>query len=133
MRYCADTWFILSLFNEVEQSVRILRETKEGKSHIIIPMVVFAESTKKLLQRGVSQATIDLFWEGVEASEKVQLLMLDRSIAQEAAKISLSFNVPMIDSFVAATCKLTGCHSLFAADSDYIPLVKRKYLKIQSW
>lgn len=113
--------------------MRILQEAKEGKAQIVVPMVVFAESTKKLLQRGISQSTISLFWRGVEASEKVKLLIIDRTIASEAAKISLTFNVPMIDSFVAATCKLTNSHVLLAADSDYRLLVKNKYLKVQSW
>lgn len=133
MRYCSDSWFILSLFNEVEQSMRILQEAKEGKTQIVVPMVVFAESTKKLLQQGISQSTISLFWAGVEASEKVKLLIIDRTIASEAAKVSLTFNVPMIDSFVAATCKLTNSHVLLTADSDYRLLVKNKYLKVQSW
>ena len=133
MRYCCDTWFLLSLFNEDPKSVQILEDTKKGKAFLIIPMVVFAEASKKLMQKGVPQSTIDLFWSGVESSQKVALIPMDRSIGKEAAKISLSFNVPLIDSFVAATSKMTDCHFLLASDSDYGLLVKKRYLKVQSW
>lgn len=133
MRYCVDTWFILSLFNQDEKSEQILRETKEGKVRLIISVVVFAESTKKLLQKGISQSIIDSFWDGVESSEKMQLVMLDKSVAKEAAKVSLSYNVPLIDSLVAATCKIYGCNALLSGDGDYRVLVKNKYLKMISW
>ena len=73
------------------------------------------------------------FWSGVESSQKVILIPLDRTIAKEAAKISLSFHVPLIDSLVAAASKITGCHCLLASDSDYGLLIKKKYLKVQSW
>lgn len=133
MRYCADTWFILSLFNRDVKSIQIIKETKEGKVYLILPVIVLAESTKKMLQKGVPQQTIDLFWGGIEASEKAKLIPIDKAIAKEAAKISLTYSLPMIDSLVAATANLTGCDVLFSGDSDYQLLAKKKYLKVQSW
>lgn len=133
MRYCADTWFILGVFGRDERHTKIIEEAKHGKSHLIIPMIVLAESTKKLLQHGVPQTEIDTFWQGVENSEKVSLIPIDRSIAKEAAKVSLSFNLPLIDSLVAATGKLTECHALLSADSDYGLLAKKRYVKVQGW
>ncbi len=53
--------------------------------------------------------------------------------AKEAAKVSLTNSLHLIDSLIAATCKLTGCDALLTADSDYKPLVKKKYLKVTSW
>lgn len=47
--------------------------------------------------------------------------------------ISIHSAVPLIDSLVAATAKLAGCHLLLAADSDYGLLEKKKYVKVQSW
>ncbi len=133
MKYCADTWLILSLSDKDEKAVSILRSVKEGKSHLIIPAVVFAEATKKLLQRGVQQKSIDLFWEGVEQSEKVKLIPVERTIAREAAHVSLTYGVPLIDSLVAATAKLTSCDMLLSADSDYALLARKGYVKVQSW
>ncbi|MBI2142533.1 PIN domain-containing protein [Candidatus Woesearchaeota archaeon] len=133
MKYCADTWFILFLFDKEQHAVRIFQETRIGKAGIAIPAVVFAEATKKLLQRGVQQKSIDLFWEGVEQSEKVKLIPVERTIAREAARVSLTYGVPLIDSLVAATAKLTGCDMLLSADSDYALLARKGYVKVQSW
>lgn len=133
MRYCADTWFILQVFDKNNTALSLIAETRTEKTQIIIPLIVFVESYKKLLQRGVSQETITLFFAGVEASEKIGLVMLDKTIGEEAARISLSFDVPLIDALVAATAKLTRCDSLLAKDSDYALLVKRKYLKLKSF
>ena len=133
MRYCTDTWFVLNLFDIDPKSLAILEDTKRGKTQLIIPIITFAESTKKLLQKGIPQELIDLFLSGVEASEKIALVNLDKSIAREAARISLTFHVPLIDSCVAATAKIHACDILLAKDDDYDLLAKKKYLKIQSW
>ncbi len=133
MKYCADTWFMLELFGKNKSAISVFEETRLGKARIIIPMIVFAETTKKLLQKGVSQQLITDFFDNVEASQKVELVVIERAIANEAAHLSLSYNVPMIDSLVAATCRLTGCDILLAHDSDYQLLVKRRYVKLKSW
>ncbi len=133
MKYCADTWFILQAFAKNGNAISLIEETRKGKVRIIIPIITFAESHKKLMQRGISQKLIDNFFEGVEASEKIELILIDKAIAGEAARISHSYNVPLIDSLVAATSKLTGCDILLSEDSDYSSLVKSKYIKTQSW
>ncbi len=129
MRYCADTWFIIELFAKNPKAVQYIYEAKTGKTRIIVPIIVFAEATKKLLQKGVPQRLVDDFFSSVEASDKIELVLLDKAIAQEAAKISLSFNVPLIDALVAATTKLTGCDALLSGDDDYALLVKKNYLR----
>ena len=133
MRYCADTWFLLKSFDKDPKALQIIADTKQGKTCIIIPIVVFAETIKKLMQRGVSQETIFKFFSAVEQSEKVSLIILDRKIAKEASMLSLSYKVPLIDAFVAATAKISDCVVLLSGDSDYRLLVKKKYLKVQSW
>jgi len=133
MRYCADTWFILQAFDKNSTAISLITETKTEKTEIIIPMIVFIESYKKLFQCGVARETIELFFAGVEASEKIKLVTLDKAIGKEAAHISLSFHIPLIDALVAATARLTGCEVLLAKDSDYNPLMKRKYIKIKSF
>ncbi len=132
MRYCADTWYLLGLFSQEPKAVRILENAKSGKDWILIPLVVFAEATKKLLQRGVSQQKIDAFFEATGDSEKVRLVFPEKMIASEAARVSLTYNVPLLDAFVAATAKISNCDALLSGDSDY-DLAKRKYIKVQSW
>ena len=133
MRYCADTWFILAVFAKEAHAIALIEETKRGKTRIIIPVIVYAEATKKLMQKGIPLDIIEEFFEGVEASEKIELVLIDKLIAQEAAKVSLTFHVPLIDSLVASTTKLTGYDVLLSGDTDYENLVKRKYLKVFSW
>ncbi len=133
MRYCADTWFLLALFGQDARSLAILDGAKHGKDWIVIPLIVYAETIKKLSQRGIPLEKVDGFFDAVESSEKIQLLYPDKLIAREAAKISLSHAVPLGDAFVASTAKLTGCDVLLSGDTDYALLVKRKYLKVQSW
>ncbi|MBI2136677.1 PIN domain-containing protein [Candidatus Woesearchaeota archaeon] len=133
MKYCADTWFILKLFKKDPKALAILNDAKDGKSRIIIPIMVYAEARKKLMQEGCSAAIIGQFFTGVEMSNKIGLMLIDKRIAEEASKISFSYSVPLIDSFVAATCKLTDCNILLADDCDYELLEKKRYLKVQRW
>ena len=133
MNYCTDTWFILGVFDKDPKSLSCIQETKAGKMRLIIPMIVFAEATKKLMHRGVAAKSIEEFWDAIESSEKIDLINIDRQIAEEAAKVSLSYSVPLIDALVAATAKITDCATVFTADNDYNLLVKRKYLKTQHW
>ena len=133
MRYCADTWFLLMAFARDSKAVALIEETKKGKVKIIIPVVVFAETVRKLMQRGASRAVIDMFFSGIESSEKIEITIADKAVAAEAAQISLSYNIPLIDSFVAATHLLMECDILLSADTDYALLVKRKHMKVQSW
>lgn len=133
MKYCTDTGFILALFSGNAHARTILSETRTGKIRLLIPIVVYAESIKKLLQQGISMKDISEFYEMVTSSEKVEISFLDRTIAQAAALLSLSSPLHMIDAFVAATARHTGCDALLASDNDYAPLAKKRYLKIQSW
>src|SRR3989338_4995469 len=126
MKYCADTWFILEAFAKNTAAISLIEETRRGKVRIIIPIIVFAESHKKLMQKGISHTLIDDFFAGVDASETVDLILIDKAIAGEAARISHSYTVPLIDSLVAATSKLTGCDILLSEDSDYNLLVKSR-------
>ena len=133
MRYCVDTGFILALFAQDEGAVRILDNAKHGKDWILIPLVVFAESVKKLSQFGTPQNKVYAFFDEVESSEKIHLVYPDKTIAAEAARVSLTYAVPLLDAFVAATAKIVNCDALLALDSDFDLLTKKRYIKIQAW
>ncbi len=85
------------------------------------------------MQQGVSFQAIELFFQGIENTEEIVIVNLDKNIAQEAAKISLSNDLAMLDAFVAATAKTIGCEYILTKDSDYKHLIKRKYIKVKSW
>lgn len=133
MRYCADTWFLLELAAKEPKAIRILQGVREGKDRLVIPLTVIAETSKKLLQHGISFRDVDTFFETLEFSDKVHILYPDRAVAREAARVSLSYAVPMFDAFVAASAQLAQCDTLLSHDSDFAPLVKRKYLKMHGW
>ncbi len=133
MKYCADTWFILKAFSDDPRAVGLIEDARRGKTRIVIPIIVLAETIKKLMQGGKSKLIIDQFFDGVIASEKISLVLVDREMAEEAARVSITYGLSLIDSFIAATANLTGCDILLSGDEDYDILVKRKYLKVQSW
>ena len=47
MRYCADTWFIIELFAKNPKALQYIHDAKIGKTRILVPIIVFAEATKK--------------------------------------------------------------------------------------
>ncbi len=133
MYYCADTWYLLKVFEHDKKALELLENAKYGKDRILIPLVVFAETTKKLLQRGIPQEKVDAFFDPVEVSEHIQFSFPDRRIATEAAHIALSFSLSLMDAFVAATARLSKCNILLSEDSDYGLLEKRNMIKTKSW
>ena len=133
MQYCADTWYLLKLHAKDQGAMDILYKARDGKDVIIIPLIVYAEATKKLFQKGLPKEKVNQFFDAVETSEKVQINYPDKAIAKEAAHIALTHSLSLMDAFVAATSKLTGCHSLLSADSDFSPLTKKGYIQVRSW
>lgn len=59
--------------------------------------------------------------------------MVDKAIARETARVSLTYSIPLVDSFVAATAKLLGSDAVLTADSDFKLLDKKKYVKSKAW
>lgn len=133
MKYCVDTWFLLELHNKNEKAMRIFRETVEGKNRIVIPTVSILELIRVAIRTGESLTRIDSMLSELKVTQKVQLIVLDEIVAKEAARISVSYNIPTVDSVVAATCKISGSDILLSKDDDLIELSKKKYMKIESW
>lgn len=69
----------------------------------------------------------------IEAYAKIRFIMLDKNIAREAARISLTYKVPLLDAFVAATSRISECNILLSGDKDHVLLSKQRYLKVQFW
>jgi predicted nucleic acid-binding protein len=133
VKYCVDTGFLLATYQKDAKAMEILDGVRAGKDYCILPALSYAECIKKLIQRGVSEDIILGFLSHLMASPKFSFIPVDEAIAREAAKISLSSKLALIDSCIAATCKMTACNVLLSSDSDFAPLIKRKYLQVQSW
>lgn len=133
MKYCSDTWFILKLFEKDSKSMDFFGEIASGKNILIVPVIVFSESFKKLMQRGISEKLIDSFFESVDASERMEIIFIDKLIAKEAAKVSMTYSVPLIDALIASTAKLTDCDFVLTDDEHFKTLERKKYIKTKSW
>jgi len=133
MKFCADTWYILKLFGRDEKALEIIKNVKFGKDELIIPIIVVSESFKKLFQQGISEYMIDSFFNALEASEKISIIPFDKEISKEAAKLSVSKNIPLTDSLIVATGKLSECDFILSNDSHFKVLQKTKYIKLKFW
>jgi len=133
MKFCSDTWFMIKLSEKDTKALEIKRSIIDGKDRLIVPSIVITELFKKFMKKGKRESDMDNFLRNLTASEKVKIIFLDEAVAREAAKVSITFNVPIVDSIIAATCKLSDCDKLLTDDSDFKILHKRKYLKVESW
>ena len=133
MKYCADTWFLLKIYAKDEKAKILFINIKQGAGSLVIPSIVLTETYKNLLQQGINLRQIDEFIDPLEVSFRIELISEDRNIAKEAAKISLSYNIPLVDSIIAATAKLTNCSLILSGDSDLRKLHKARYIKVLSW
>ncbi len=133
MRYAADTWFLLFLWNKDETAQRIMSDVNGGKARLLIPYAAVAEATKKLMQRGNSAERIESFWSLLEASEKIRFISLEKSVALEGARVSMTYGIPTMDALIAASAKLSGCNMLISGDADMAKLARKKYLAVKSW
>ena len=62
MYYCTDTWFLLKLFGKDNKAKTILEGAEVGKDWVIIPIISYAETIKKLFQECRSEDEIDAFF-----------------------------------------------------------------------
>ena len=133
MKYCADTWFLLALFDKDERARILFHSLEQKKGWIFVSYIAYAETIRKLFQRGISEEQLQTFFTLLEASEKVRFISVDERIAREAAKVSLTYNLSLMDACIAATTKIMDCENLLSGDSDYALAVKKKYLKLMNW
>ena len=133
MNYCVDTWFLLKLLEKDQRAINYIQDAYRGKTRIIISTIVIAEVTRKLFQYGKNRAAVEFFISSLEETEKISIVTIDKRIASEAATISFTHGVPLIDSLIAATTKIYDCHALLAKDAHYSPLVKKRYIKLVNW
>lgn len=133
MQYCADTWFLLALYDRDTRARTLFENLESRKSWLVVSAIAYAETTKKLFQRGVTESTVRAFWTLLENTKKVQIVPVNNEVGAEAAKISLTYHLSLMDACVAATGKVMYCDILLSGDSDFDLIAKKKYIKVMSW
>lgn len=133
MRYCADSWFLIALFQKDQKALSIIENAKLKKDWVFIPITALAETSKRLLQLGMAKEDILRFMDKTETSERVTLILFTKDIAWEAANIAHRYGIPLLDSFVAATAKTNNVDALISGDEHFLPLKKARYLSLLSW
>ncbi|MBI5332135.1 MAG: PIN domain-containing protein [Candidatus Aenigmarchaeota archaeon] len=132
MKYTSDSWFFIKLVEKDPKAIALWEDIKYGKARLIVPSVVITEIVKKYLMRGLNKE-LDMFISGLNSSENIFVADLTREIAEEAGKLSYSFNIPTIDSIVVATAVSTGYTNIISDDSDYKIAEKQNKIKRIRW
>lgn len=133
MRYSADTGFLLALYGKDPKAGQVLRGLASGKDWHIISYICSAEFIKKLYQQGQPENKIKSFLERLKNMETCKFVGPEDHNAKEAANISFSYGITLVNAFVAATAIAVSCQILLSRDSDFQPLVNRKLLNVRSW
>jgi len=119
------------LFDKSAKAIQIIENVKYGKDFLVIPSVCIVETSRELARRGITQKNIDGYLDNLEVCRKIEFIYIDRDIAREAAKMSNSHNLPLVDAVIASTAKLLSCIILSA--DGHIRLLHRKYVDVISW
>ena len=133
MRYCVDTWFLIQLSEKKEKAERILKESRGGKDHLVVPSITFTELTRILLHKGKKMEEIYESIRKLEKINKTQISNTTKELVLEAGKISFSFGIPTVDSIIASTAKLMKCDAILTDDSDYTKFCKQNNIKLKNW
>ncbi len=132
MKYCVDTWFLIQLSKKNKKAERVIKETVDGKTRLIIPSITFVELTRKMLKRGKMKKIFE-FIDNLEKNEKIQISQTTKELVLEAGKISYTFNIHTVDSIIAATAKEMECKAILSKDSDYTKFCKTNKIKLKNW
>src|SRR3989338_2042775 len=84
MRYCADTWYLLALFDRDQHALRLFESLSRDKSFLFVSFIAYAETMRKLFQRGLSEKIIESFFTLIQNTGKVCFVAVDENIAREA-------------------------------------------------
>lgn len=132
MNYSADTWFFLELSKKNAKAQRIWKEVTEGKGRLVVSTIVVAETIKKFLKRNVKKPLFD-FMLGLRTTEKIHVVNVSSTIAQEAGKLGYTFNIPIVDAIILSTAILTGHDKILTKDMHFRSAEKQKKIKIINW
>jgi predicted nucleic acid-binding protein len=132
MKYCADTWFFIELSKQEPKALKIINTLKKSKNILIVPSVVILELTRRAIRTGTKKYVDDLI-NTMKSVKNILIAECDVDIAEKAGEISAVFNIPSIDSIIAATSIINKCNKLISDDSHFNKLKKSKLIKLVSW
>jgi predicted nucleic acid-binding protein len=132
MKYCADTWFLIELSKSEPKALKIMRNMGKHKNKIVIPSVVILEITRISIRSGKDQILDELI-KSLELHKNVEIVDCNLEISKKAGKISANYNIPSVDSIIAATAILYNSDRLISKDSHFMKLNKSKLIKLKYW
>jgi predicted nucleic acid-binding protein len=132
MKYTADTWFLIKLITGDEKAIEIKDEIIEGKSRLVIPAIVIAELAREMIRKGNSNAVNNLI-KSLLTSSKITIANLDQTIAMEAGKMGITFNIPLVDSTILATAIIFEHTNILTNDEHYKLAEKGDRIKRIFW
>jgi len=132
MKYTADTWFLIKLITGDEKAIKIKDEVIEGKSRLVIPVIVIVELVREMVRKG-NPNTVNSLIRSLLVSSKITIANLDQTIAMEAGKMGITFNIPLVDSTILATAIIFEHTSILTNDEHYKLAEKRDRIKRVFW
>jgi len=133
MKYCADTWFLLLLAKGDDKACELMNRVAEGKDELFIPSICIVELTRLLIRIGRAKSKIKKIIEYFSDSENITIENLDEELAYLSGRLSASYNIPTVDSVIAATHIVNKCDFLLSADKHFLKLERDKLLKLMKW
>ena len=132
MKYCADTWFFIELGKKEKKALGIIRSLGKHKNKIIVPVVVILELRRISIRSGKKDISDDLI-KYLKLNKNIEFINCDLEVSIKAGEISANYNVPAIDSIIAAAAIVHKCHRLISKDNHFEKLQKNKLIKLLSW
>ena len=83
-------------------------------SSLIVPVITIYEVFKVVLRESAENEAL----QAVAAMQKGKIVDLSVSLAMDASKLSLQYNLPMADSIILATARAHNC-VIWTQDSDF--------------
>jgi len=128
MNYSADTWFFIQLSEGSQKAEEIWKEIIEGKGRLVVSSIVIAETVKVLLRKNLKKRLND-FMIAFRSSDKINVVDVTKLIAEEAGRISYSYNIPITDAIITVTAILTDHCNILSKDSHYDILEKDEKIR----
>lgn len=100
------------------EAIKIKDEVIEGKSRIVIPAIVVAELVREMVRKGNPSAVNSLMG-SLLTSSKITIANLDQTIAMEAGKMGITFDIPLVDSTILATAIIFEHTNILTNDEHY--------------
>lgn len=83
-------------------------------SSLIVPVITIYEVFKVVLRESAENEAL----QAIAAMQKGKIIDLNVSLAMDASKLSLQYNLPMADSIILATARAHNC-VIWTQDSDF--------------